>query len=91
MLPLPPSFFQTELPTNDPQRILLERWFSLSDQERTKQFLDTKQASRHMAVSQRTIRFWIEFGNIRAIRIGKKYHIYKNSLVEFISKRALLL
>jgi excisionase family DNA binding protein len=85
-----PIFGGGKIPEKDSHKALLERWFSLPDKERAKQFLDTKNAARHMAVSQRTIRLWIEYGNIQAIRIGKKYQICTNSLLEFITKRALL-
>jgi excisionase family DNA binding protein len=73
--------------TINSQEALLEQWFLLPNKERIKQFLDTNHAAQQMAVSQRTIRLWIEFGNIQAIRVGKKYHVHTSSLMEFISKR----
>jgi excisionase family DNA binding protein len=67
---------------------LMEFWFSLSPRERSQEFLDTSKASELTAVSQRTIRLWIDSGRIRAIRIGKKYHIHVHSLKTFIISHA---
>jgi excisionase family DNA binding protein len=64
--------------------VLIQRWFSLSEKERGEHFIESITASRLAAVSQRTIRIWIEYGYIRAIRIGKKYHIELESLKQFI-------
>jgi excisionase family DNA binding protein len=72
-----------------PEQVLLELWFSLSDKERSAQFIDTKTAAQRVAVSPRTIRLWIESGRVNAVQIGKKYQIHTNSLTEFITSQAL--
>ncbi len=64
--------------------VLVQRWFSLSEKERGEHFIESNTASRLAAVSQRTIRAWIEYGHIRAIRIGKKYQIELESIKQFI-------
>jgi excisionase family DNA binding protein len=45
--------------------------------------MDTRAAAELAAVSQRTIRFWIESGRILAIRIGYKYQIEIKSLKDY--------
>jgi excisionase family DNA binding protein len=89
-MPTTPLCLDTKFSSKFSQEALLDRWLSLPDKERIKQFLDTKHAAKNMAVSQRTIRLWIENGNIQAIRIGKKYHVYTNSLIKYISMRTLI-
>jgi excisionase family DNA binding protein len=73
----------------DPQKKLLDLWFSCSPSERRRQFADTVVAAEIVGVSQRTIRFWIESGCIQAVRIAEKYHIHKKSLESFVLKQAL--
>ena len=77
------------LTLDSPDQALLELWFALSDSERRKQFMDTRSAAQLAAVSQRTIRFWIESGLILAIHVGYKYQIQIKSLREFITTCAL--
>jgi excisionase family DNA binding protein len=64
---------------------LLKLWFTLPAIERNTQFIDSKTAAELSAVSQRTIRKWIECGSVCALHVGKKYRIHKNSLKEFIA------
>jgi excisionase family DNA binding protein len=87
MFTLSPSF-KSKLPVDYSEEALLELWFSLSEKERAEQFLDTRTAAQRTAISQRTIRIWIESGQIQAIKIGKKHQVHASSLKEFISHHA---
>jgi len=62
------------------QEALLDLWISSTKTERLRLFCDSKTASELVGISQRAVRFWIESGQISAIRIGKKYQIYAQSL-----------
>ena len=68
---------------------LLALWLSCSAIERDRQFADTQTAADMVGVSPRTIRFWIESGCIKAVKIAVKYHIYKESLESFVLAQAL--
>lgn len=51
-----------------------------SPEFREKLFVNTAQAAKIIGVSMRTIQFWIECGTVRAIVVGSKYRIVRESL-----------
>jgi len=63
---------------SSPEQILLNLWFSLPEEQRSAEFVDSRTAAQLAAVSQRTIRAWIESGQVLALRVGKKYQIRSN-------------
>jgi excisionase family DNA binding protein len=67
--------------TSDPTDAeLLNLYLSSPPAHREKMFITTAQAAEITGVSMRTIQFWIESGDIRAIVIGRKYRILVQSL-----------
>ena len=64
-------------PSSD--RDLLSLFLSLPKTERKTQFADTAQTAEIVGMSRRTIQLWIELGQIRAVRVGKKYHVHLGS------------
>jgi excisionase family DNA binding protein len=73
----------------DPEIDLLTLWLSTPLNDRDKQFMGTRTASRLVGVSQRTVRVWIETGCIQAVQIARKHRITAKSLEEFLIIRAL--
>jgi excisionase family DNA binding protein len=65
-------------PSSD--RDLLVLFLSLSKTERKNQFADTAQTAEIVGMSRRTVQLWIELGQIRAVRVGKKYHVHLDSV-----------
>jgi excisionase family DNA binding protein len=61
-------------------RDLLVLFLSLPKIERKIQFADTAQTAEFVGMSRRTIQLWIELGQIRAVRVGKKYHVHLGSV-----------
>jgi excisionase family DNA binding protein len=70
--------------TTSADKRLVDFWFALSAKERANEFIDTSTAAELAAVSQRTIRFWIDDGLIQALKVGKKYQIQKRSVKDYI-------
>jgi excisionase family DNA binding protein len=70
--------------TNNDKPMLIHLWLSMSTSERKQQFIDSRTAAENVGVSQRTIRAWIDYGLIDALRIGKKHRIYTKSLMDYV-------
>lgn len=63
------------LPLQTSDRDLLTLFLSLPRAERENQFVDTAQTAEIVGMSRRTVQLWIELGQIRAVRVGKKYYV----------------
>ena len=59
---------------------LLSLYLSLPPTHRDRAFVSTAQAANITGVSMRTIQLWIECGAVRAIAIGRKYKVVRDSL-----------
>jgi excisionase family DNA binding protein len=68
------------LPSNLTDEELLEHYLSLSPNRRGESFIDTAHAAEITGVSVRTIQLWIESGAVRAIAVGGKYRVVRDSL-----------
>lgn len=66
---------------------LLDLYLNLPPKHRTRRFADTARAAKMTGLTQRTIQLWIEFGDIRAVHIGRKYQIDLRSLKSFLRSR----
>jgi excisionase family DNA binding protein len=66
---------------------LLQQYLSLPAGQREQEFINTARAAKYVGVSRRTIQFWIEVGDIKAVAIGKNYKVHLKSLVAHIQKR----
>lgn len=56
----------------------------LSPEERGDWFLPTDEAARCCEVCQRTVQTWIQSGRVQALRVGKKYFVWRPSLEDMI-------
>ena len=61
-------------------RDLLNLYLSLPKSERGHRFADTAQTAEIVGISRRSIQLWIELGQIRAVRVGKKYYVHLASV-----------
>jgi len=59
---------------------LLEFFISQTEQARSQTFVCTSEAAAIAGVSQRTVQGWIDSGVIRAVAVGKKYRVLRESL-----------
>jgi excisionase family DNA binding protein len=59
---------------------LVDLFLRLSPQERSKEFLCTRDAARWCCLSRRSIVDWIDDGSLEAIRVGRKYFVSVASL-----------
>jgi excisionase family DNA binding protein len=67
-------------------RDLLMLFLSLPKSERRNQFADTAQTADIVGSSRRTIQLWIELGQIRAVRVGKKYYVHLDSVHGYLNE-----
>ncbi|MGH8245977.1 MAG: helix-turn-helix domain-containing protein [Gammaproteobacteria bacterium] len=67
---------------------LLQFFLSLPGKQRNELFVNTAGAAGTTGLSQRTIQSWIEAGSIQAVRVGKKYQIYRQSLLDHLQRKA---
>lgn len=63
---------------------LVELYFSLSIRERSQQFVNTANSAEILGVSQRTVQYWIEIGELPAVRVGKRYWVHAESARQII-------
>jgi excisionase family DNA binding protein len=63
---------------------LLERYLSLSEKQREEEFLTTERAAEIAGMSQRTIQLWVDVGDLRAIFLGRKCRVHRDSLMEYL-------
>jgi excisionase family DNA binding protein len=61
-------------------RDLLKLYLSLPKSEKERRFADTARTAEILGLSRRTIQLWIELGQIRAVRVGKRYHVLLDSV-----------
>jgi excisionase family DNA binding protein len=66
---------------------LLEQYLSLPEGLRKQRFPTTERAAELTGISRRTIQFWIESDDIKAIFVGKSYRIEVDSLMTFLKSR----
>jgi excisionase family DNA binding protein len=74
----------SEITIDDAGEDLLQRYLSLPEIQREKEFLSTRGAAKRVGLSTRTIQLWIEGEKIKAISIGKKYKVCLRSLLSYI-------
>lgn len=65
---------------------LLESYLELPASQRGSHFVDTADAATMTGLSRRTIQWWVEIGCIRAIKVGRRYHIERSSLIDHLQK-----
>jgi excisionase family DNA binding protein len=63
---------------------LLDRYISLSEKERVEEFLTTEHAAEIAGMSQRTIQLWVDVGDLRAIFLGRKCRVHRDSLMAYL-------
>ena len=51
------------------------------------ELLTVEEVAKHLRVDEKTVRRWINKGELTAIDLGKGYRIYKSDLDAFIEKR----
>jgi len=66
---------------------LLERYLSLSKKQREEEFLTTERAAELAGMSQRNIQLWVDAGPVRAIFIGRKCYVHRDSLMAYLKSR----
>lgn len=66
---------------------LLDFYLSMPPEKRVERFADTARVATITGLGQRTIQFWIEIGVIRAVLIGRKYHVCLHSLTHYLKSR----
>jgi len=66
---------------------LLEQYLSLPEDQRKQMFPTTERAAELTGMSRRTIQFWIENGDIKAMFVGKNYRVEFDSLMTFLKRR----
>lgn len=71
------------------QLTLLETYLMLPEEKRQKLFMDTAQASLHTGIPRRTIQFWLSQGEIKAIKIGRRFFIQMDSLKACIEEKSI--
>jgi excisionase family DNA binding protein len=90
--PLPKEknhFSQTPAPVvQDTDDTLLEHYLTLSESQREQEFLTTEDAATFTGLSRRTLQYWVEIGDIKAIFIGRKCLISAASLRAYLKRRA---
>lgn len=59
---------------------LVNVFLGLSPAERAQEFLSTRDAAQWCGLSRRTLIDWINDGSLEAIRFGKKYFVFFDSL-----------
>jgi hypothetical protein len=64
---------------------LLDRYLSLSPKRREKLYVDTGRAAELCGRARRTVRYWVECGWVRAVRLGMR-----NYAVEVASLKAFM-
>ena len=64
---------------------LLKLYLTLPQGERRKRFTDTAETAAIVGISRRTIQLWIELGQIRAVRVGKKYYVHIDSVHRYLN------
>lgn len=66
---------------------LISRFLSLPPHERLKQFLTVDEAAKKLELSSRTIRDWILYDKIIAIKVGeRKQFIYWPSVTRYLEE-----
>jgi excisionase family DNA binding protein len=65
---------------------LLKLFLSLPRPERLDRFADTARTAEIVGMSRRTIQLWIELGQIRAVRVGKKYQVHLDSVHGYLNE-----
>jgi excisionase family DNA binding protein len=68
--------------------MLLNRWLSLSEEDREREFVNTARAAKIAGVARRTMQQWIKTGKIAAVPIGRKYRIVLESLEKHLKLSA---
>jgi excisionase family DNA binding protein len=66
---------------------LLERYLSLSEKQRDQEFLTTERAAEISGMSQRTIQYWVETGELGAVFLGRKCRVHRDSLMAYLKRR----
>lgn len=77
---------QPVLSQSSSSRDLLMLFLSLPKSERRDRFADTAQTAEIVGSSRRTIQLWIELGQIRAVRVGKKYYVFLDSVHDYLNE-----
>lgn len=65
---------------------LLAEYLGLEPPLRNRRFVATRRAAVFAGVAQRTVQAWIEFGVIRAVRVGRNYKVDVDSLVAYLER-----
>jgi len=73
----------------DPEE-LLHIYLDSNRCSRSERFADTAQVAKLVGMSQRSVQLWIEMGLIQAVRIGNKYKVDLNSLMQYLLERSKL-
>lgn len=70
--------------TPTPEERLLREYLGLPVQEKKDRFLTTAEAAELTGVARRTVQWWIESGNVDAIRVGRTYRLCLRSLEKWL-------
>jgi len=71
-----------------PAHNLVNLWLSLPEAKREELFAETAAAAQLAEVAPRTMRTWIDAGQVECFRVGKSYRIYLPSLRDYLNERA---
>jgi excisionase family DNA binding protein len=63
---------------------LARQYLRLSQEERRRLFLTTRQAADLLGTAQRTVQSWIMEGKLDAIRLGGRYLVHAESLARLV-------
>ena len=77
-----------ERTTDSTNQNLLEDYLALPKKHRDQKFPSTASAATMIGISQRTVQFWVEIGEVEAVFIGRKCRVSIDSLREYLRRRA---
>jgi hypothetical protein len=87
VLPFSPPSHQSSADDGDHTE-LLDHYLSLTPARRRKLYVGTGRAAQLCGRAQRTVRFWVECGLVRAFRVGlRKYVVEVESLKKFMHEQ----
>ncbi|MGH9768800.1 MAG: helix-turn-helix domain-containing protein [Blastocatellia bacterium] len=77
----------SEAEIDDVRENLLEQYLSLPDDQREQKFPTTERAAKLTGMSRRTIQYWVEIRDIKAVFVGKICRVELDSLMTYLKRR----
>jgi excisionase family DNA binding protein len=70
--------------SDDDDDDLLERYLGLTEKQREEEFLTTERAAEITGMSEHTIQLWADEGDLRAVFLGRKCRVHRDSLMAYL-------